>query len=64
MHSKPSPVLKFTGLLIVLIGLIGGYLIGRNVTPQWELQYTSMDVEQDDSGLYYIFKGKRTPVDQ
>lgn len=64
MPSKPSSLLKFTGLLIVLIGLIGGYVIGRSVVPQWEMQYTSLDIEQDDSGMFYIFKGSRTAVDQ
>ncbi|HAI13888.1 MAG TPA: sodium:proton antiporter [Phycisphaerales bacterium] len=64
MHSKPSSLLKFTGLIIVLIGLVGGYIIGHYVEPQWEMQYTSLDMEQDDSGMFYVFKGKRTAVDQ
>ena len=52
MHSKPSSLLKFTGLIIVLIGLVGGYIIGHYVEPQWEMQYTSLDMEQDDSGMF------------
>jgi Na+/H+ antiporter NhaC len=63
MSHHPSSLLKWLGLLIVLIGLGGGFAIGRWVTPQWEMQYTTLDVQKDEHGLFYIFKDTRTPVE-
>ena len=64
-EKTKSPYARYTALGIFLIAVVGGVLVGQFVEPKWDVQKNVIDVvEDEETGLFYVQKGEKTPVDQ
>ena len=50
------------GFWVAVVSLAAGVLVGVYVEPSTTTQKTALDVKTDDAGLYYTYKGNRTPL--